>query len=352
MSSNNPFIILGDIHIGARNASMILCEYQIKFFENELFPYMEKHNITHILQLGDMFDSRKFSNHIILHQWKTRVFDLMQAKGYSFITLIGNHDTATRNSLLVNSPSLFLSDYDNVKIIDTTTEVILGGNTFLIVPWICIENEEESKSLVSSTSAIYCAGHFEFNGFNMQKGISARGGTDTKEFNKFDLVLSGHYHTRSKKHNILYTGVPYEMTWADYGDQKGFHVFDPMKHDVKFINTKNTLFNRFEYNDKNNEPKVPKNLKGTYVKIVVINKTDPYKFEKYINNINIQSPADLKITDIDVDFSDVDIDDELELEDTKTLIDNFIKQLDTDMNRDKLKDMMQGLYLRALETVE
>jgi len=60
----------------------------------------------------------------------------------------------------------------------------------------------------------------------------------------------------------------------------------------------------------------------------------------------------LKITDIDVDFSDVDIDDELELEDTKTLIDNFIKQLDTDMNRDKLKDMMQGLYLRALETVE
>ena len=49
MSLNNSFCILGDLHIGARNASMILCEYQIRFFEDELFPYMEKHGITEIL---------------------------------------------------------------------------------------------------------------------------------------------------------------------------------------------------------------------------------------------------------------------------------------------------------------
>jgi len=350
MSLNNSFCILGDLHIGARNASMILCEYQIRFFEDELFPYMEKHGITEILQLGDIFDSRKFSNHVVLHQWKLRVFDVMLQRGYSMITLLGNHDIAARNSLSVNSPKLFLSNYSNLKIIDEPTELILGGQSFLCVPWICLENEEKIKESIESTDSLYCAGHFEFSGFEMQKGISSHGDTNSSDFNKFDLVLSGHYHTRSKKHNVLYTGVPYEMTWADYGDQKGFHIFESAKHNVKFIKTKRTLFNRIEYNDKDISPSVPNNIKDTYIKVVVINKTDPYEFDKFINNINLQAPADLKITDIDIDFTDSDI--ELELEDTKTLIDNFIIQLDTDMNRDKIKDMMQGLYIRALETVE
>lgn len=68
----SEFVILGDVHVGARSASPVMCEHQIKFFEDELFPYMEKHHIIQILQLGDLFDSRNFSNHVILHKWKTR----------------------------------------------------------------------------------------------------------------------------------------------------------------------------------------------------------------------------------------------------------------------------------------
>jgi len=148
-------------------------------------------------------------------------------------------------------------------------------------------------------------------------------------------------------------GTPYELTWADYNDQKGFHVFNPKTHKVKFVKNPNVLFTRIEYDDKDKSDLEVPTVKYQYVKIVVINKTNPYLFDKFITNIMSQSPVDLKITDIDHDFDDVDVDvEDLELEDTKTLITKFIDQVDSDLNKDKVKSMMIGLYLSALEVVD
>lgn len=346
---SNKFVILGDCHLGARNASLVVAEFQIKFFEDQLFPYMKKHGISQILQLGDMFDTRKFSNHVVLHKWKTRVFDYMHANHITFVTLLGNHDIAAKNTLEVSSTALFLSEYDNVNIIRYPSEHDTFGVPFLIVPWICQENQELVQEMVKKTTARYCAGHFEFDGFEMHKGMPAHGGTPIADYDDFDMVFSGHFHTRSKKKNIQYVGTPYEMTWVDYGDQKGFHVFDVKKESLSFVPTNFTLFNKIEYNDKDEEPVDITNLKGTYVKVVVINKTDPYKFEKFIDKILIQEPSDLKISDIQVDFNDVDIEDELEVEDTRTLMTNFVKQLTTDLDSDELEKQLQRLYLDALE---
>lgn len=352
-SKPSKICILGDMHIGARNASPILCEYQLRFFETELFPYLKDNNIDTILQLGDLFDSRKFTNHIILHKWKTRFFDFMAENKIHFITLLGNHDVSSRNTLEVNSTSLFLGGYKNVTIIDNAYEYTFQNSTkFLLIPWICQENKDSIEKMVEMTDAIYCAGHFEFSGFEMQRGIDAHGGEDAHKYDKFDTVFSGHYHTKSKKKHVLYTGVPYEMTWADYNDVKGFHIFDTKTHKLKFVETKTTLFNRILYDDKGIEPIDPKDVNGSYVKVVVVNKTDPYKFEKFISKLVAQNPADLKITDIAVDFDSVDFDDELELEDTKTLIGKFVDQSDTELDKNELKKLINVLYLAALEVTE
>lgn len=341
------------MHIGARNASPVLYEYQLKFFEDVLLPYIEKEDVRTILQLGDMFDSRKFSNHGVLFEWRERFFDVLHARGIKVITLLGNHDIASRNSLKVNSTSLFLNHYDNIDIVSSPREQEIEGVPFVIVPWICDENKDEVDALIQNTTSVYCAGHFEFAGFDMQKGVAANGGDDPSFYEKFDTVFSGHFHTRSSKKNIVYTGVPYEMTWADYNDPKGFHVFDTSRHTFSFVQNPLTLFNRVEYNDKDVEPTDVVDVKDTYVKVVVVNKTDPYRFEKFINSIVLQNPADLKITDIAFDFDDVDIEEEdLGLEDTKTLIEKFIDQSDTELDKDRLKDMMKSLYLSALEVTE
>lgn len=347
---NKKICVLGDLHLGARNASPILCEYQLKYFETELFPYILEHKISTILQLGDLFDSRKFSNHVILYAWKQRFFNFLEEHNIEFITLLGNHDLAYKHSLSVSSTELFLNSYKNIKIIKSPQDTSICGVPFLLVPWICDENSNTVKSMIRDTDAIFCAGHFEFSGFEMQKGVSAHGETDTKDFDKFDLVFSGHYHTRSKKKNILYTGIPYEMTWADYDDQKGFHIFDAKTHKISFIKTKTSLFHRIEYDDSDGLKRMYVNsLKDAYVKVVVVNKTDPSHFDKFITNILLENPADLKITDIKIEFDDIDTGDMLKLDDTKTMITKFISQIETDLDKDVLGEYMHTLYINALE---
>lgn len=350
---SNKFIILGDVHIGARNASPILLEYQLQFFEDELLPYMKKHGINTILQLGDLFDPRKMISQVALYWWKRRLFDVLENEGIKLVTLVGNHDISFKNTLEFNTSDLFLHSYKNIEIIKEPTEYDFGnGVSFLLVPWVCDSNIAAVADAVHASESQYCAGHFEFSGFEMQKGVAAHGGMPADGYEKFDRVFSGHYHTHSKKKNITYTGVPYELTWADHNDQKGFYVFDSKTHKASYVKTQSNLFFRLEYNDRDQEPEDFDGLAGRYIKVVVINKTEPYKFEKYINRINEQVPADLKITDIEVDFDGVELDDEIEMDDTKTMIDNFIEQVDTELDKDRLKDMMQGLYLRALEITE
>ena len=57
------FVILGDTHFGARNDSRKFHDYFEKFYKNTFFPYLEEHGITEIIQLGDLFDRRKFINY-------------------------------------------------------------------------------------------------------------------------------------------------------------------------------------------------------------------------------------------------------------------------------------------------
>jgi len=51
--------VLNDTHFGVRNASDIFIDYHRKFFRDFFFPYMKSNSITHILHLGDLYDSRK-----------------------------------------------------------------------------------------------------------------------------------------------------------------------------------------------------------------------------------------------------------------------------------------------------
>jgi len=344
-------ILLGDCHIGARNASPVVCEFQIKFFEEQLFPYMKKHGITTILQHGDLFDSRKFSNHVILYQWKTRVFNYMESNGIEFITFLGNHDIAYRNSLHINSTSLFLHSYNSVKIIDGPCEYSFDGVPFLFVPWICESNKDEVEKIVKETTALFCAGHFEFAGFEMYKGGELSHGMETKSYDCFDEVFSGHFHSRNKKGNIHYIGTPYEMSWSDYGDTKGFHVFDTKTRTTSFIKNTESLFFKMEYDDKGKEPQAYSGLADRYVKLIVLNKTDPYKFEKFINNIIMQNPADLKITEAMSDFDDIEIKEAVKVEDTKTMINSFVDQVETDLDKETLSTLMNKLYLEAQDTI-
>ena len=54
-----PVVIIGDLHIGARNNSQLFLDYMKDYFYNELFPFIKENNVKNVIQLGDTLDKRK-----------------------------------------------------------------------------------------------------------------------------------------------------------------------------------------------------------------------------------------------------------------------------------------------------
>lgn len=341
-------IVIGDMHIGARNASKVFNEYFILSFNNFIFPLMEQLGIKQILQLGDLFDVRKTTSNYILNEFKARFFDKLQLDGYTFHTLAGNHDLYWRESLDVVTQNLVLNEYDNVKVYTKPTTITIDNTNIDIIPWICSENQTEVFTHIKESKSDLCIGHFEFSGFSMYAGHESKEGLANTEFEKYERVLSGHYHTKSTQGNITYTGVPYEMTWQDFNDPKGVYVFDTDTRELTFYENPNKMFCRLEYNDEINKDYDFEALTGKYVRIVVVKKTDLYNFELFLQRVNLANPIEIKIVEDLSEFTNGDIDDTINLEDTNTLLCNYIDNLDADINKEELKSYMRTLYTESV----
>ena len=81
--------ILGDTHHGMRGDSLEFHKYMEKFYTNTFFPYLKDHNVTTVIQLGDLFDRRKFINFNSLYLCRKYFFEKLQEHGIRFITLLG-----------------------------------------------------------------------------------------------------------------------------------------------------------------------------------------------------------------------------------------------------------------------
>lgn len=345
--------ILGDVHIGARNDNLTFMNYHISFFENDLFPYLLKHDIKRVIQLGDIFDRRKFVNFQILNEWKSRVFDWFLKNDIELDIIVGNHDVYFKNTNDVNSPILLLNEYSNITCHVHATEVMVGATNVLFVPWINDTNVKATMELVKKTKATVAMGHFEFNGFEMDKGHKHEGGTNSSKFKKFDTVLSGHFHHKSDDGHIFYLGIPYQITWVDHDSQKGFHTWDPDTLDLEFIPNNNVIFKKIIYNDDGGVSDYWKtvNLDGVstmYLKVVVVNKKDLYGFDQFMSKLYSLNPTELKVIENTTDFDAENVHEEdLKIEDTSVMLEKYIDAVDTNLDKDRLKRFIKMLHTEA-----
>ena len=348
--------ILGDTHFGARGDSLDFHRYFEKFYNEVLFPYLKANDIEVIFQMGDLFDRRKFINFNTLHLCRKYFFDRCQILGIKVHTLLGNHDVAFKNTLEVNSTGLLLNEYNNVEYYDSFETINFDGLNIDIVPWLCDENEVKIFEQMKESKSQICFGHFDIAGFQMEKGILSDTGVDKKVFSRYDIVLSGHFHHKSTDGQITYTGTPYEMTWSDYNDPKGFHIFDTDTRELEFVENPFHMFNKVMYDDKIHDFEYWKtydfdSLKDSYVKVVVLNKQNPYLFDTVIDTLYKKGIADISIVE---DFSDIVFDQDQELidqaEDTMTILNKYIDNLSLNVENEKLKSLMRELYVEALNS--
>ena len=346
--------ILGDTHHGMRGDSLDFHRHYEKFYSEIFFPYLKENNIDTIVQLGDLFDRRKFINFNSLYLVRRYFFDHIKENEIKFHTLLGNHDVAYKNTLEVNSSSLLLNDYDNITIHNSFNTVSFDGIDVDIVPWICDDNQVEIFEKIKESRSQICFGHFEIAGFEMDRGNICHEGIDKSSLKKYDIVLTGHFHHKSSDGHITYVGTPGEMTWADYNDPRGFHIFDTDTRELTFIQNPFRMFHKITYDDTNQDFEYWKHYdyaqyKDTYVKVVVINKQNPFMFDTVIDNLYKCGISDLSIVE---DFTEVSLDQDQELidqaEDTMTILSKYIDGLQLNVEPDKLKTVMRELYVEAL----
>lgn len=345
--------ILGDTHFGMRGDSVLFHEYYKKFYETILFPYLIENNIKIIFQLGDLFDRRKFINFNSLYMSRKYFFDRCRDEGIQLHTLLGNHDVSFKNTLEVNSSELLLKDYDNITVYRDFAKVCID-DTIDIVPWICDENEQEIMKQISESKSQICFGHFEIRGFEMDRGNICHDGIERKYLERYDVVLSGHFHHKSTEGNITYVGTPGEMTWADYQDERGFHIFDTSNRELTFIKNPYTMFNKISYDDEKQDFDFYKKFnyeqyKNTYVKLVVVKKTNAFLFDSVVDNLIKSGAADVSIVE---EFTDMSITEDEDLvnqaEDTMTILSKYIDGLQTNVDSEKLKTLLRELYVESL----
>lgn len=346
--------ILGDTHHGMRGDSLDFHRYYEKFYSEVMFPYLKENNITTIFQLGDLFDRRKFINFNSLYLVRRYFFDPIKNNGIHFHTLLGNHDVAYKNTLEVNSSSLLLNDYGNITIHSSFNTVSFDGIDVDIVPWICDDNQVEIFQKIKESKSQICFGHFEIAGFEMDRGNICHEGIDKSSLKKYDIVLTGHFHHKSSDGHITYVGTPGEMTWSDYNDPRGFHIFDTDTRELTFIQNPYRMFYKVTYDDTKQDFEYWKKYNyaqhhDTYVKVVVLNKQNPFMFDTVIDNLYKCGISDLSIVE---DFSEVSLDQDQELidqaEDTMTILSKYIDGLQLNVEPEKLKTVMRELYVEAL----
>jgi hypothetical protein len=186
----------------------------------------------------------------------------------------------------------------------------------------------------------------------MHKGSGAEDGLDQNIFAKFDMVLTGHFHHRSSRDNIHYLGTPYEMTWNDYNDPKGFHIFDPKARELTFVENPYRVFVKVIWDDTKPQDHKISLLAGRAVKITVVNKTEFFEFDSFIEAIQKTNPIEQIRIQEDHTMTESGLtEDDVDVEDTLALLGKYVDGLeDIPADKERVKTLLKGLYVEAQHT--
>jgi DNA repair exonuclease SbcCD nuclease subunit len=239
--------LICDTHWGVRNDSLIMHNQMKKFLDEVFFPTIDFQNIDTIIHLGDLVDRRKYINYFTAKRLRDDFLNPLKDRNITMHIIAGNHDTFYKNTNNVNAlRELVVGKYDNVHVYDDKpAEVLFDDVPVLMLPWICDDNMEASMRAINTSKAPIVMGHLELVGYEMYRGHVSDEGFDSKIFDRFDIVCSGHYHTRSNSNNIFYLGTPAQYTWSDYSDAKGFNILDTQTRSLEFIENPYQVFRKF-----------------------------------------------------------------------------------------------------------
>lgn len=352
--------IICDTHFGARSDSVPMQKSMQKFYERVFFPKLDELGCTQLLHGGDSFDRRKYVNYQTANWVRENYREPLRKRRIQEHAIIGNHDIYYKSSTDINSVTELYRDDPNIIVYTHPVEIDVDGLGILMLPWITDNNRELSETMIATSKAQVVLGHLELSGFQMYRGVPHMGGMEASAFDRFGLVMSGHFHHKSEDGIIKYLGAPYPMIWSDYRDPRGFHIFDTDTLELEFVENPFGIFKRIVYDDEGKAQDYVKELvqsiqqkdgdyQDAYVKVIIKSKTQPYWFELVMDSLYKMNAQDIIVVD-DVVVNDDDTESQVETThvDTLGLMNDFIDSLTINANKTDLKTYMTQTYHNAL----
>jgi hypothetical protein len=347
--------ILNDTHCGVRSDMVEMSKYQGRFYKEIFFPYLDEHNIKQIIHMGDYFDRRKYVNFASMKANIEHFVDPLNERGIKMDLILGNHDTYYKNTNDVNSPELLLYNQPNITVYADPIVKEYDDFPIALVPWINNDNYADMVDFMQTAAATHCMGHFEIEGALLLPNMTCQHGLDISYLKRFEQVYSGHFHHKSEVKNVRYLGSQMEFTWSDYNDKKYFHIFDTETKELTPVHNPLTMFEKGYYDDgkiENFEALQDidySRFEGKFVKVIVVNKDNPYWFDSFLDKVHASNPLHVAIVDDNkhMDFFD---DDEIEgVDDTLTILSKYVDGLEIQGKKEKLDEIMKTLYNEALD---
>lgn len=312
--------MIGDTHIGARGGNPHVRKFIAHYFREYLFPKFKELGVSTYLQSGDITDKRSSISAFDMDYILSDFIPLHIQYGIEGEILTGNHDIALKDSNRISWADIisrlsegFINAYQSPKDVHFGTEP--GQDvTICMLPWINSENYVETLKYIEASKATIAFGHLELSGFPMYRNsVCDESPFELPNLNKFERVISGHFHTASQEGNVQYLGTPYHLTWQDYPDPRGFYVYDTVTKELTFYENPEhlTLFKVFEYSwaaceadaalqVKLKEPTYLENefgLKGSIVKVIVKDRGNAKHYADFCNALRRCDLIDYNVID-------------------------------------------------------
>lgn len=334
---------LGDWHLGVKADDEWVQSIQLDGIKQAI-EYSKKNGITTWIQYGDIFDVRKAITHKTM-EFAREIVQMLDDAGITLHTVVGNHDMHFKNTLTPNASTELLAKYPNVKVYDKPTTVDFDGCLIDLIPWMCEENTGEILEHIKTSSASFCVGHWELNGFYFYKGMKSHG-LEPDFLKTYKEVWSGHFHTISEAANVRYIGTPWTLTAGDENDPRGFWMFDTETERMEFIPNNTTWHRRIHYPFKG---KIDyKDFTNLSVRVIVtevdknLTKFES-ELEKVVHSLRVVSKID--------NSAESDDSEEVEVQSLQTLMEEYINAIPdiTDSDREALIQYANQLYVEATQ---
>ncbi|MFW6002486.1 MAG: metallophosphoesterase [archaeon] len=284
------YLITTDTHLGRKNGNQFEISNTSKFFD-WLTDVASERNIENLIHLGDWYDNRRSIPVPVLNK-SVEIIDEISQYFSNIYILAGNHDLYYKDAVLPSSLEIFhyIHTPENTHINVVYYPIVVDN--ILLIPWLI--NEENYNDIVSNNyNAKYAMGHLAINNIIMNRAEvrSKNEILNLSDFEKYDVVMSGHYHQYGEYQNVVYIGAPYHMDFNDSG-KRGVYIFDSEDGSTEFIeyngSPKYIVVDAENYNKDT--------IEGNNIKLEFYNNIGLNKINEIIEDVNCLGPNSISVS--------------------------------------------------------